>query len=342
MKWKWYLLAGAAVLAVAGSPLAFRGRSQGKDVFGAAPPQRLDYVAANGVVEGARPDVAMRSEIVGTVAAVYFRENQQVQKGELLMELANGSRRAQVALAEAELAIARADLDRLNNGERAEKRSAFKAGANARQAAYLQAQKDWERIKLVLAKRAASQEQADTAYYLMLRAKAEMEQAQVEHALAEAPPRPDEVAAADARVRAAEARLQLAQAELAKTQLRAPTPGRVLRVYVEPGELAEPRTAQPLLLFADLSQRCVRAFVEELDAPRVQVGQGAVVTCDSSPDQEFRGTVRQVLPRMGKRSLKSDAPEEYKDVYFREVIVELAEGTGLLLNSQVRVRIQVP
>jgi multidrug resistance efflux pump len=342
MKWLWYLLAGTAVVVGAGSHLALRGSPQGKagPRLGAVA-HRTDHVAANGVVEGARPEVALRSEIVGTIAAIYFRENGQVEKGELLIELANESQREQVALADAELAIARADLDRLNNGERAEKRAALKASANARRATYLQARKDWERIRLVQVQGAVSPEQADAAYYLMLRAKAELEQADVEYALVEAPPRQDEVAAAKGRVRAAEARLRIARAELAKTQLRAPTQGRVLRVYAEPGELAGPRSAQPILLFADLSQRRVRAFVEELDASRVQVGQSAVVTCDGMPGQEFRGTVCEVLPRMGKRSLKTDAAEEYKDVYFREVLVELVEGAELLLNLEVRVQIQV-
>src|SRR5262249_57889180 len=184
MKWQWYLLAGFAVLVGAGSHLALRGNPQGTAGPGlGALSHRTDQVAANGVVEGARPEVALRSEIVGTIAAIPFRENQQVKKGELLIELANESRREQVALAEAELAIARADLDRLNNGERAEKRSALKASANARRAIYLQAQKDWERVRLVQVQRAASQEQADTAYYLMLRAKAELEQADLEYAL---------------------------------------------------------------------------------------------------------------------------------------------------------------
>jgi multidrug resistance efflux pump len=175
----------------------------------------------------------------------------------------------------------------------------------------------------------------------MLHLKAALEQAEAEYALADAPPREDEVAAAEGRLRAAAARLRLARAALAKTRLRAPTAGRVLRVYAEPGELTGPASAQPVLLFADLSRRRVRAFVEELDASRVEVGQGAVVTCDGMPGKEFRGTVGEVLPRMGKRSLKTDAPEEYKDVYFREVLLDVADGAELLLNLEVRVQIQV-
>jgi HlyD family secretion protein len=342
MKWTWYLLIGAAIFLVAGSSLALRGGPQRKADPGlAAPGHLLDQISANGVVEGARPEVGLRPEIVGTIAAIHFRENQQVEKGAVLVELVNEVHRQQVALSEAELAIARAELERLLNGERAEKRAASKANANARRAVYLQPQKDWERVKQVQAQRAASQEQADLAYYHMLRARAELEQAEGEYALVNAPARQDEVAAAEGRVRAAEARLGLARAELAKTQLRAPTAGRVLRVYAEPGELADPRSQQPILLFADLSQRRVRAFVEELDAARVEPGQRAVVTCDGMPGREFQGTVREVLPRMGKRSPETDAPDKYKDVYYREVLIDVVKGAELLLNLQVWTRLEV-
>src|SRR5262249_20667840 len=156
-----------------------------------------------------------------------------------------------------------------------------------------------------------------TAYYRMLQARADMEKAAADRAFAEAPPRADELAAAEGRLQASRARLRLAQAELAKTRLRAPYRGRVLRVYAEPREQAGPASAHPILLFADLSKRCVRTFVEELDAARIQAGQKGVITCDGLPGKEFPGTVRDVLPRMGKRTLQTDAPEEYKDVYFR-------------------------
>jgi multidrug resistance efflux pump len=341
MRWKWYqLVCGAVLLVVAGGHLALRGSPRGPARPGATA-YRPDQVAANGVVEGVRPEAAMRAEIIGTVDAIYFRENQQVEKGEILAELVNECHRQKVALAEAELATARADLEHLHNGERAEKRAALRANVEARRAVHQQTLKDWDRVQKMRDKQVASQEQIDAAHYHMLRAKAELDNAVGEHALVEAPPRQDDVAAAEGRVRAAEARCRLARAELAKTRLRAPTDGRVLRVYAEPGEMAGPRSAQPVLLFADLSRRRVRAFVDELDAPLIQIGQNAVVTCDGMPGQEFKGTVREVLPRMGKRNLKTDAPEEYKDVYFREVLIDLADDADLLLNLQVRVQIRL-
>ena len=189
--------------------------------------------------------------------------------------------------------------------------------------------------------RSISRDEYDRDYYASERAKAEMEEAVAEHAMVEAPARADEVLEHEAMVAAARARLQLAMAELAKTKLIAPTAGRVLRVFAEPGEVAGPTTSQPVLLLADLSRVRVRAFIEELDATRVQPGQAATVTSDSLPGKRFAAKVVQVAPRMGRRAPQTDSPGEYKDLYYREVIIE-PEGAGTLpLNYRVQARIRV-
>jgi hypothetical protein len=103
--------------------------------------------------------------------------------------------------------------------------------------------------------------------------------------------------------------------------------------------MAGPASANPILVLADLSRLRVRAFVEELDVARVGIGQSAVVTADGMPGQEFTGVVTQVLPRMGKRGVETDAPGEYKDIYHREVLIDLDEGQILPVSLRVRVRI---
>jgi hypothetical protein len=44
---------------------------------------------------------------------------------------------------------------------------------------------------------------------------------------------------------------------------------------------------------------------------------------------------------MGRRAILSDAPGGYKDLYFREIMVDLDAGEELPLNLRVQVRIQV-
>ncbi|MBV8606986.1 MAG: efflux RND transporter periplasmic adaptor subunit [Singulisphaera sp.] len=302
---------------------------------------RPDQVAADGVVEGARPEVAIRPDVAGTLGTVSVRVGQDVSRGALLAELENEIRKQTVALAAGELAKARAQFARLRNGERAEKRKAAAAFAQAKAAIYLQAKAEWERSRKLNENHSTSQEQYDRDYFAMLKAQAEWEQAVAERTLLEAPARADEIAIEKGNVAAAEARLRVAEAELAKTRLLAPTDGRILQVFAEPGEQAGPATAQPVLLIADLSKRRVRAFVEELDAVRVRVGQRAEVTADGLPGRSFAGTVAMVLPRMGHRGPHSDAPGEYKDLYFRETLIDLDAGDELPINFRVQVRIEM-
>jgi HlyD family secretion protein len=300
-----------------------------------------DRVTADGVVEGARPESSLRPEVAGTLSAVYIKESQQVKKGELLAELRNETQVLQVTLATAELAIARARLSRVLNGERAERRKALAAVREAKLVAYKRAKGALERTQVLWDKRQISRDEYDRDYFASEHARAEMEEAAAEYSLVEAAARPDEVTENEAQVEAARARLQLALAEMKKTKLLAPTAGRVLRVFAEPGEVAGPTTAQPVLLIADLSRIRVRAFVEELDANRVHPGQDATVTSDGLPGKHLAGKVTQVAPRMGRRAPQTDSPGEYKDLYYREVIIE-PEGADMLpLNYRVQARIRV-
>jgi multidrug resistance efflux pump len=300
---------------------------------------RLGWVAANGVIEGARPEVDLRPEVAGTIAALHVRENAEVKQGDLLVELHNETQKAQVALAESDVAEAKAALERLRNGHRKEERQAAAATEKAQAAVCERAKAEWERQRELRNSRAVSREQSEAAYFRWVRARGLWEQAKAELALVEAPPRREDIEVGEARLAGAQARLALAREQLAQTRLVAPTAGRVLRVYVEPGEMASPESPQPTLVLADLSRRRVRAFIEELDIDRVRVGQGAVVSADGIPDRDFQGQVAELLPSMGKQAPESDRPDEYKDVYFREVLIDLEGGENLPVRLRVRVRI---
>jgi HlyD family secretion protein len=299
-----------------------------------------EQVASNGVVEGSHSEAALRLEVAGAIAAIHVVEGQRVKRGELLLELDNAAQKHQVALARAELAIARADLERLQNGERAEKRQAAAAVEAARRALLQQAESDYRRSHNLVRSDAASRETWDNDRFKMLRAKADLAEASAQRALIEAPARKEDIAAAEGRVAAAESKLRLAETDLAKTRLLARASGRILQVHAEPGEMATPTSAQPLLTMADMSHLRVRAFIEELDAGRIRPGQRAAVTADGYPDQEFPGKVALVIPRMGKRAPQTDRANEYKDMYFREVLIDLDSAADLPVNLRVQVRIE--
>jgi hypothetical protein len=84
----------------------------------------------------------------------------------------------------------------------------------------------------------------------------------------------------------------------------------------------------------------VRAFVEELDAPRVRLGMSAQVTADGLPDTTFAGRVVSISPRMATKPIHAERPQELYDTKVREVLLEL-EATELIVGLRVDVSFQV-
>ncbi len=340
---KQLLLWGCVAGLVAGAYLCGHLWAQGSGPAGAGYPDvpgtsisdQPIRIEANGVTEGACPEVPMRPEVAGTVRAVHAREGQDVPAGAVLLELESAPADAEVDLADAQVDTARAELSRLLHGERLEKRQALEAVLRSKQAAAEQARATYERSRR--SGPAVSAEQLERERLAVVQAEEESRVAEADLRLARAPARAEEVAAAEGRLRAAEARLRAARAQRDRLTLRAPAAVRVLQVNAEPGAYVDPGTPQPTLLLADVSRFRVRAFVEELDACRVQVGQAVEATAEGLPGRTLPGRVTAVLPRMGQRAPRTDKPEEFKDVYFREVFVTLDGGRDVPLNLRVRV-----
>ena len=326
------------VAAGLGGRMALRGDAgpQAADVTAVSP--AADLVSANGTVEGRRPEVALRPEVPGILKTLCVCEGDAVARGQVVAELSNEAQKAQVALARAELAVAREHLKKLEAGERAQVIARARAAEAAKAAACHLAQDNWDRARR--SAQAMSASDVDDARTRLSLAQADWDMAKADLALAREGSRAEDVAAARGRVEVAEAKLHAADAELAKTRLTALAAGRVLQVFAEPGEMASPTSAQPVLILADLSHRRVRAFVEELDVDRVEVGCRATVTADGIPGKTFTGQVALVLPRMGKRAPQSDAPNEMKDMYYREVLIDLDGAQELPTNLRVQVRIE--
>jgi len=85
--------------------------------------------------------------------------------------------------------------------------------------------------------------------------------------------RQSDLAVARANVAAARAQLHELDAEIARRTVRAPVAGRILKINVRPGEIAEAiGTAQPVILMGNDDRLYVRVDVDEHDAWRVRGG----------------------------------------------------------------------
>src|SRR5262249_15201651 len=107
------------------------------------------------------------------------------------------------------------------------------------------------------------------------------------------------IGTAEQQLGAARADLEMAQAELAKTRIRAPFRGTVLRKNAEVGEMVAPvslggsGSRGAIVTIADLDSMDVEVDVNESYIGRLRLGQPARVTVDAYGDTVFAARVRQ-------------------------------------------------
>lgn len=304
-----------------------------------APQQQVEgcRIFAPGRVEAASPEVELRLRLAGRIQQLAVEEGQFVEEGELLVQLDDEQFQHNVSLAAAELELAEAQLERLVNGARSQQRHETQALYRAKQVEVENAKRSWERIRALREARAISRQEADDQEAMTAALTEELEAAKARVELLEAPARTDDVRIAQARIQAAKASLQLAKTQLDRTSLQAPSRGQILEVTVETGELTGPDSPKPVIVMADTTGFRVRAFVEEMDAPRVQVDMRAQVVTDGLPDQQFEGRVTRLSPRMNHKQFHGDQPAERYDTKTREIWIDLEDADDLVMGLRVDV-----
>ncbi len=106
--------------------------------------------------------------------------------------------------------------------------------------------------------------------------------------------------AATSDIKRAQAQMHVAQAGIERTILNAPFAGIVARITGEVGEYTTPSPpGVPTPAAIDLiDDTClyVNAPMDEVDAPKIKVGQQARITLDAMPGEFFDGKVRRIAP----------------------------------------------
>jgi multidrug resistance efflux pump len=170
---------------------------------------------------------------------------------------------ADIAVAEANLALAKAQV-----GE---------------------AEREWERVK-------EGPNEADVALL-----EAQIASAGRDYEVYKDGPDPDDVALAEARLDNAAAQLTAAEAQLADLELVAPFSGVVSELHINASEWVAP--GQPVLLLADLDHLQVETTdLGEIDVAQIAVGDIAVITFDALPDEVVEGTVTSIAPKASEGS----------------------------------------
>jgi len=292
--------------------------------------EQAPRVFAGGIVEGTHRELSLRFELPGRIKAVHVRQGDTVKSGDLLAELETGIAELNLAEANVRLKMAVAERDQLvADAKRLARhltRDVVPATGDPLPNSGV--------VEPMNRPGPASARPGRTAAAIPLQhASAQAESPQVNLTR-------EEQIIADGKIAVAEAAVRRETLLLNQRRLLSPVDGIVLRATLEPGELTGPTDEGGLLTVVNRDAIHVRAFVEELDALRVSPGQCAVVTAAGDPDRPYRGIVRTCSPDVRPKSHRHLKAGERLDVRVREIVVELDEGTDLLIGLPVDVFIE--
>lgn len=113
--------------------------------------------------------------------------------------------------------------------------------------------------------------------------------------------------AAEAELKSAQAGLDLARMYLDWCTIRAPITGVILEKLVNPNELVTPVNfggsrgpSTAFLAMADLNDLQVEIDLNEVDTPKVRIGQRCRVSPEAYPDKVYEGVVAEIAPEANR------------------------------------------
>ncbi len=226
------------------------------------PSQMISQLNASGYVVAQRK-AAVASKVTGRLVSLMVEEGSRVKEGQVIARLENEDAVAARDQTEANLKVARANLEGV-------------------QAELEEAARTLNRDKQLIAKGVISRSQYDTSEARFLKAQAS-------------------VAAAEAAIKAGTAALQAANVALEYTLIRAPFDAVVLTKNADIGDIVTPLGAAAnakaaVVTIADLNSLQVETDVSETNLRLVKAGQPCEIQLDALPDSRFRGILHAIVP----------------------------------------------
>ena len=269
--------------------------------------------------------VTMVPKVSGYVTALYVNDNSQVHRGDLLLRIDPRDFQTARAQAEAQLALARAQLAAAEDALRIARVQypaqllAARAQQEAAEATQANARSQYERQHQV-ARAATTQESIDQSTSQSLNATASVRSARAQVAIAELAPEQIEQAVTtvtqrEAQVRDAEAQLAQANLNLGYTEVRSPVDGFITMRSAQLGGYLTTGQSMFLIVTRDV---WVTANFKEGQLGRMRLGDRVEMTVDAYSGMKLGGYVQSI--QYGSGSRFSTFPAENETGNFVKIV----------------------
>jgi multidrug resistance efflux pump len=261
---------------------------------------QAQIVPIDGVIE-------VRPLAEGKVLRVLVKAGDRVATRQLLAEIESDLPLATVRQRRADVRGAEQRLSLTREGLRPEEQAALTAAAEAARHEAELARDHAQRQHELVARGFVSEQSVIESDDNLAAAEARAREAQMRAQAAVAGGRQAEVLAAQEEMTSAGAALDQGQVVLSRTRILAPISGVVMTRNVNPGDIIGSNITSPTLFrIVDPARVEVRLEVEELLAPRLQIGLPVRFVLPSTQIIVGHGTVTRLAPQVEKRSIGAD------------------------------------
>ncbi|MCJ7932513.1 MAG: HlyD family secretion protein [Chryseobacterium sp.] len=246
----------------------------------------------------------VNAKVGGYISKIYFRDNQQVQKGDTLVAIGLDEYGLKRNAASAELMSSHARLPILAANEETQIKSieVIKAQLSGAKAKLNQQQREFDRYKNLLADESTTPQKFENVSTSLTITQSDYDQAKASLQVAESKLndlRAQRNAIA-AEIKIKEALLERQELDVKYTVITAPFDGQIGKKTIQEGQLIQPGQTLAFLV-NKTEEKWVMANFKETQIGNFRPGQSAFIDVDAFPNEKFSGAIESLSPTTGSR-----------------------------------------
>lgn len=274
----------------------------------------VNEVMGTGTLE-AKVRASISPKISGLLVEVLTDQGERVVKGQLIARLDDRDLQQQVKVAEAELAVAKATLNRVGSEISSTQATVEKEEAN------------YKRISTLIKTNAVAQKEMESALESLKVAQSKLNEVQLS------------MVEAQSGIEKAESSLNFYRERLKDTNILAPFDGLVVRRNHAHGDVVIPGGSIVDMISTD--QLWISAWVDETAMGLLSVGEPACIIFRSAPENSLKGKLIRFSPETDRETREflvdvgiDELPKIWAVGQRAEVYIETARRSGVLLLPQ--------
>ncbi len=306
-------------------------------------PERVQMIAGSGLVEARRENIPIGVNIPGVVTHVYVKKGEHVRAGTPLFRIDDRDFKAQLAVSEAQLASAKAQLHKLIVAPRPEDIPPAKAAAQEAEARMNDAEAALARTERLFQRQMIAASDYDKDRYAYFAAKATFAKAKADLEKVLAGSWKEDIDIARAAVQLAQGQVDSIKINLERLTVSAPMDGEVLQLNVRLGQFAAMTWREPMIVLGDSKKLHVRVYIDENDLPYFSRGAEAIATLKGRPQVRFDLKFAYVEPYVIPKQSLTGYNSERVDTRVLQVLYELPDERSIdvFVGQQMDVYVKV-